>query len=63
MLIVHREFYDDNKSLLHECYMDEKKLTVIDKIWNSKGKLKHVLHGFENIMEGENLELMYKTKK
>jgi len=64
--LIHREpGYNGKPLTIHEIYRNEKTLNTVDKLWNGKGKLKFILHSNKSHgnLEGENLELMYKTKK
>ena len=43
--LIHREpGYNGKPLTLHEIYRNEKTLNTVDKLWNSKGKLKFILH-------------------
>lgn len=62
--LKHRESgWNNYQPVLYETYENIKTFSAVEKLWNQKGKLKFVTHFTKNIIEGEQLKLMYKTKK
>jgi len=57
-----REFYS-NGLVCFEKYANKETTGEVVKIWNSRGKLKNIIHGYQIFIEGEQLELMYWIKK